>query len=212
MEYQNSLFDAMRTHVGRFLALTALGTRRACRHLGSGDYHLQRAICTLQLSALLLAGRRSNDIRFMILFAHLRGLPSPLRMARFTPLEHLYESLTSPMSRNRKRRRAAYNIHTLDDDEKGSRPTEEIVRHTNYVSIASRISAETSFLDIPGPTGADLDSVDSLPGLVDDDDKSSASGTSGVDFHHQFTEADEEDAEASRRRRTASVRYPLSYA
>lgn len=134
-------------------------------------------------------------------------------MAPLSPLKRLYSSLASLMSRNRKRRRAAYSILTLgddDDDDMKTRSTEEIVRHTNYVSIASGISTETKFLDIPGPPGAEFNSAESLPELLDDDDMSSVGGTSFVDSFHQFTEADEEDAEASRRRRTASVRYTLS--
>ena len=91
-----------------------------------------------------------------------------------------------------------------------SRPTEEIVQHTNYVSIASGISTETKFLDIPGPPGAEFNSAESLPELLDDDNMSSIGSTSFVNSFHQFAEADEEDAEASWRCRTASVRYMLS--
>ena len=114
------------------------------------------------------------------------------------------------MSRNRKRRRTAWSIHTLDDndDEKSDHLTErekiqQKVRHTDYVSLASGIATQTTFFDIPGPPDTNANFVDTLPGLMNDDDVSSISETG---YLYQFTDADEEEAEASRRRRTASVR------
>lgn len=129
-------------------------------------------------------------------------------MALFSRLKRLCPSLGFLMSRNRKRRRAAYNIYVLNDDEeeKTGCLVEETVRNTNYVSVASGISTETTFLDIPGPTGAELASLDSLPDLLDDDDISSVAGGSSVSSFHHFAETDEEDADVSRWHRTASVR------
>ena len=116
------------------------------------------------------------------------------------------------MSRQRKRRRTAFNVRTLDDIDESSvlNKFTNTVRQTDYVCLPTRLSTRTSFVSVPpSPMLATTQPNNSLPELTDDDNVSSQ-----TEQWLDFTAEDEDGIDGNKRQRTASVsdyNYPETY-